>query len=144
MPLLGSLDLRSLSLPAITLVLAGLDFFNPRAFFELLFLPSLLVHARSRGHTLLFGGTFVFFSGLVYFLFMAAWLNLFIVVGELMWITTLAGLAAVVIALANIKDIFLAAPRDQPVLTGTSDAAPLPACSQSHVRRASRLFSPGY
>jgi len=55
---------------------------------------------------LLVGGTFVFFSGLVYFLFMAAWLNLFMVVGELTWMTTLAGLVAVAIALINIKDFF--------------------------------------
>ncbi len=106
LPVLGDLDLRSLSLPAFTLVLAGLDSFNPCAFFVLLFLLSLLVHARSRGHMLLIGGTFVFFSGLVYFLFMAAWLNLFLVAGELAWVTTLAGLLAVVIALINIKDFF--------------------------------------
>ena len=106
LPLLGSLDLRSLSLPAYTLVLAGLDSFNPCAFFVLLFLLSLLVHARSRGHMLLIGGTFVFFSGLVYFMFMAAWLNLFMVAGELAWVTTVAGLVAVVIALINIKDFF--------------------------------------
>ncbi|MDH3985733.1 MAG: thioredoxin family protein [Gammaproteobacteria bacterium] len=106
LPVLGDLDLRSLSLPAFTLVLAGLDSFNPCAFFVLLFLLSLLVHARSRGHMLLIGGTFVFFSGLVYFLFMAAWLNLFLVAGEIAWVTTLAGLLAVVIALINIKDFF--------------------------------------
>jgi hypothetical protein len=87
-------------------VLAGLDSFNPCAFFVLLFLLSLLVHARSRGHMLLIGGTFVFFSGLVYFMFMAAWLNLFLVVGEIAWVTALAGLAAVLIALVNIKDFF--------------------------------------
>ena len=55
---------------------------------------------------LLIGGTFVFLSGLVYFLFMAAWLNLFMLVGELAWVTTLAGLVAVFIALINIKDFF--------------------------------------
>jgi len=106
LPVFGDLDLRTLSLPAFTLVLAGLDSFNPCAFFVLLFLLSLLVHARSRGRMLLIGGTFVFFSGLVYFLFMAAWLNLFLVAGELAWVTTLAGLLAVVIALINIKDFF--------------------------------------
>jgi len=105
-PILGNLDLRSLSLPVFTLVLAGLDSFNPCAFFVLLFLLSLLVHAKSRGQMLLIGGTFVFFSGLVYFMFMAAWLNLFMVVGELRWVTTLAGLVAVLIAVINIKDFF--------------------------------------
>jgi uncharacterized membrane protein HdeD (DUF308 family) len=37
---------------------------------------------------------------------MAAWLNIFLVVGELALITTLAGLVAIVIALINIKDFF--------------------------------------
>jgi thiol-disulfide isomerase/thioredoxin len=106
LPLFGNHDLRTLSLPLFTLVLAGLDSFNPCAFFVLLFLLSLLVHARSRGHMLLIGGTFVFFSGLVYFMFMAAWLNLFLVVGEIAWVTALAGLVAVLIALVNIKDFF--------------------------------------
>jgi len=106
LPLFGQLDLHSLSLPAFTLVLAALDSFNPCAFFVLLFLLSLLVHARSRGHMLLIGGTFVLCSGLVYFMFMAAWLNLFLVLGEIAWVTTLAGVVAVLIALINIKDFF--------------------------------------
>jgi hypothetical protein len=37
---------------------------------------------------------------------MAAWLNIFLVVGELAVITTIAGLVAIVIALLNIKDFF--------------------------------------
>ena len=106
LPIFGKLDLRTLSLPLFTLVLAGVDSFNPCAFFVLLFLLSLLVHARSRKHMLLIGGIFVFVSGLVYFLFMAAWLNLFMVAGELAWVTTLAGLVAILIALINIKDFF--------------------------------------
>jgi thiol-disulfide isomerase/thioredoxin len=102
----GNLDLNSLSLPVITLLLAGLDSFNPCAFFVLLFLLSLLVHAGSRTRMLLIGGLFVSISGLVYFLFMAAWLNLFMVIGDLAWVTTAAGVVAVVIALVNIKDFF--------------------------------------
>ena len=52
------------------------------------------------------GGIFVFFSASIYFLFMAAWLNLFIYLGELRIITLVAGGVAVVIALINIKDYF--------------------------------------
>jgi hypothetical protein len=54
----------------------------------------------------LIGGIFVFFSGAIYFLFMAAWLNLFIYLGELRLITLMAGAIAVLIALVNIKDYF--------------------------------------
>jgi hypothetical protein len=105
-PLWGDVTPAELSLPAFTVVLAGCDAFNPCAFFVLLFLLSLLIHGRSRTRMLLVGGTFVFFSGLVYFLFMAAWLNLFFLIGHLRIVTLLAGLVALVIALLNVKDYF--------------------------------------
>ena len=106
LPLVGAVDPAALSLPALTLVLAGLDAFNPCAFFVLLFLLSLLVHARNRARMLLIGGVFVFFSGAIYFVFMAAWLNLFLLLGELRFVTLLAGLLAVVMGGLNIKDYF--------------------------------------
>lgn len=105
-PFFGRVESTSLSLPAFTVVVAGLDSFNPCAFFVLFFLLSLLTHVHSRGRMLLLGGVFVFFSGLIYFLFMAAWLNLFILVGSLPAITVGAGLLAILIALLNIKDFF--------------------------------------
>jgi thiol-disulfide isomerase/thioredoxin len=106
LPLIGELSAESLSLPALTLTIAGLDAFNPCAFFVLMFLLSLMVHAGSRKRMLLIGGTFVFFSGLIYFIFMTAWLNVFLWIGELKAITMVAGLIAIVIALINIKDYF--------------------------------------
>lgn len=106
LPLVGAIDPHAWSLPVFTLVIAGLDAFNPCAFFVLLFLLSLLVHARSRVRMFLIGGVFVLFSGLVYFVFMAAWLNVFLWLGELTLLTAAAGLLAVVVALLNIKDYF--------------------------------------
>jgi thiol-disulfide isomerase/thioredoxin len=105
-PLLGSVDAKALSLPVLTLVLAGMDAFNPCAFFVLLFLLSLLVHAKSRTRMAIVGGTFVLFSGIVYFVFMAAWLNVFLIAGELRVITFIAGLVALLVAVLNIKDYF--------------------------------------
>jgi len=107
LPFMGGVDVGQLSLPALTLVLAGVDAFNPCAFFVLLFLLSLLVHARSRARMLLIGGIFVLFSGLLYFVFMAAWLNLFLVLEGIRAVTMIAGLIAVGLALVNIKDFFL-------------------------------------
>lgn len=104
LPLIGTLEPATWSLPALTVVLASLDAFNPCAFFVLLFLLSLLVHARDRRRMLLIGGVFIFFSGIIYFVFMAAWLNVFLWLGELQWITLLAGMLAVVMGGLNIKD----------------------------------------
>ena len=106
LPGFGRMTPDQWSLPVFTLVIAGLDAFNPCAFFVLLFLLSLLVHAGSRARMLFIGSVFLFFSGLIYFLFMAAWLNVFRWLGEIVLVTTLAGMLAIVIALINVKDYF--------------------------------------
>lgn len=106
LPLFGSIDLAALSLPLLTVLLASLDAFNPCAFFVLLFLLSLLTHQHQRSRMLLIGGVFVACSGLMYFAFMAAWLNVFLVVGSLPAITLAAGLAALLIGVLNLKDFF--------------------------------------
>jgi hypothetical protein len=106
LPVVGEVKTSSLSLPVLTMAIAGCDAFNPCAFFVLLSLLGVLVHARSRWRMALVGGTFVLFSGVFYFLFMAAWLNLFLVTNHLPWITIVAGMLAVGAAAINIKDYF--------------------------------------
>lgn len=106
-PLLGDISVGDQSLLLVTAVIATLDAFNPCAFFVLLFLLSLLIHSRSRQRMMLIGGVFIFFSGAIYFLFMAAWLNLFLLLGVQRLFTVGAGLVAVTMALINLKDFFL-------------------------------------
>ena len=107
LPLIGPIDPAHLSLPLLTLVLAGLDAFNPCAFFVLLFLLSLLVHQRNRTRMLVIGGIFVTISGLMYFAFMAAWLSLFQLLGHLDGVTRAAGALAVLVGILNVKDFLL-------------------------------------
>ena len=106
MDLITIVKASKLSLPAFTIVIGALDGFNPCAFFVLLFLLSMLIHAKSRARMLIIGGTFVFFSALIYFLFMAAWLNIFMIAGNLKFVTSIAGGLALTIAIINIKDFF--------------------------------------
>jgi hypothetical protein len=105
-PWWGTVRAEEVSLPVLTVVLGGLDAFNPCAFFVLMILLGLMLRTGSRGRMLLVGGVFVLISGLVYFLFMAAWLNLFFLVGHLRAITLAAGLVAVAAAAVNVKDYF--------------------------------------
>lgn len=105
-PLMGLINPSDWGLPILTVVIAGLDAFNPCAFFVLLFLLSLMVHARSRARMMMVGGTFIIISGVIYFIFMAAWLNVFLLIGELRVVTLVAGLIAVTLAVINIKDYF--------------------------------------
>ena len=105
-PFYGIVDVSGWGLPLLTIVLGGLDGFNPCAFFVLLFLLSMLIHAKDRKRMLLIGGIFVFFSGLIYFLFMAAWLNLFLYIKEVKIITAAAGVIALIVGAINVKDFF--------------------------------------
>lgn len=107
LPLIGAVDPESLSLPALTLVLAGLDAFNPCVFFVLLFLLSMMAHQKSRRRMLLIGGVFVLVSGIMYFAFMAAWLSVFQLFGHLAWVTLAAGALAIFVGAVNVKDFFL-------------------------------------
>jgi thiol-disulfide isomerase/thioredoxin len=105
-PFIGKKDIKSISLPVFTVIIAGLDSFNPCAFFVLFTLLSLLIHVHSRKRMFLIGGIFVASSGLIYFLFMATWLNIFFVIGHLSAVTFVAGILALTISLINIKDYF--------------------------------------
>lgn len=105
-PFIGALDAENLSLPVLTVVIAGMDSFNPCAFFVLLSLLGLLVHARSRARMILVGGVFVFFSAFISLLVMAAWLNLFLVMANMRSVTTAAGAVSLFIGAVNVKDFF--------------------------------------
>lgn len=106
-PIIGRTDMSKMALPIMTIVIAGLDSFNPCAFFVLFSLLGLLLHAKSRKRMFIIGGVFVFFSGFMYFLFMSAWLNFFLIMGEVAIITSVAGGVSIIIALINIKDFFI-------------------------------------
>lgn len=100
----GTLRLDSLGLPLFTLAVGLIDGFNPCAMWVLLFLLSLLVHLRDRRRMALIAGTFVVVSGLVYYAFMAAWLNLFLAVRLSAAVRTGLALLALAIAAFNLKD----------------------------------------
>lgn len=106
LPLIGTIDSAKTALSYQTIIIAGLDSFNPCAFFVLFTLLGLLIHVQSRKRLLFVGGVFVFFSGFIYFIFMAAWLNIFLLTGQIAAVTIIAGVIALIIAVINIKDFF--------------------------------------
>jgi len=60
----------------------------------LLFLISLLLGFKDRKKMWLLGGTFIFTSAFVYFLFMAAWLKLILFLGFVVWVRIAIGVVA--------------------------------------------------
>jgi glutaredoxin len=102
--LFGTLRVSRLGLPLFTLALGLLDGFNPCATWVLLFLLSLLVHLQDRKRMALVAGTFVVISGAVYYAFMAAWLNVFLLVGISTSLRWALGAVALAIGAVNVKD----------------------------------------
>lgn len=105
-PILGEINVSQTGLPLFTLIIGGLDGFNPCAMWVLCFLLTLVIYAKSRARILLIGGIFVLASGVIYFLFMIAWLNIYKLVGYIKLLTKIIGTVAIVIGLINCKDFF--------------------------------------
>lgn len=94
LPILGSINSKTFSLPVLTLIIAALDGFNPCAMWTLLFLISLLLGMRDRKRMWILGSVFIISSAFVYFLFLTAWLNLFLFLGFVVWVRIAIGILA--------------------------------------------------
>ncbi|TWU46685.1 thioredoxin/cytochrome c biogenesis CcdA family protein [Rubripirellula reticaptiva] len=105
-PVFGKLKVDDLGLPLFTFAVGIVDGFNPCAMWILVFLLSVLVNIKDRRKIILIAGTFVVVSGLAYYAFMAAWLNLFLLIGIARPVQIVLGLVALFIGVVNVKDFF--------------------------------------
>jgi len=97
----------SLPLPIFTFFIALVDGFNPCNLFILTLLLTLLVSAsHSRKRIYLVGYTFIIIVFIIYFLFMAAWLNIFKYIGFINPLRIGIAILAIVAGLINCKEFF--------------------------------------
>lgn len=106
LPILGEIETKNFSLPILTIIIAGLDGFNPCAMWVLLFLISLLLGMKDKKRMWILGTAFIVASAFVYFLFMSAWLNLFLFLGFVLWVRIIIGLVALGAGGYNLKEYF--------------------------------------
>jgi hypothetical protein len=106
LPVFGKMNSNDVGMPAFTIAIGLVDGFNPCAMWVLLFLLSLLVNLKSRKKMFAIAGIFVLISGLAYFAFMAAWLNVFMFIGYLRGVQLTLGVLAVLVGGIHIKDFF--------------------------------------
>ena len=107
LPFFGEIYTKNFSLPILTIVLGGLDGFNPCAMWTLLFLISLLLGMEDKKRRWILGTAFIAASAFVYFLFMSAWLNLLLFVGFIVWVRILIGLVALGGGGYNLREYIL-------------------------------------
>ncbi|MBN1494483.1 hypothetical protein JW911_01955 [Candidatus Peregrinibacteria bacterium] len=96
----------SLPLPVFTFFIALIDGFNPCNIFVLTFLLGLLVSAsHSRARIFTIGYTFIFVVFVIYFLFMAAWLNIFKYIGFITPLRIAIAAIALIAGIINCKEL---------------------------------------
>lgn len=103
LPLIGRLRIAEYSLPALAVIIGLTDGFNPCAMWVLVYLISLIISINDRKKIWLLVGTFVLSSGILYFLFMTAWLNVFLYIGYLRPLTIAIGLFALGAGILHIR-----------------------------------------
>jgi len=104
LPIVGKIKPSEYSLPGLAVVLGLIDGFNPCAMWVLVYLISLIMTLNDRRKIWLIVGSFVLTSGVLYFLFMAAWLNVFLLIGYFRPVTILIGLVALGAGILNIRE----------------------------------------
>jgi len=99
-----SVSLDRVGLPMFTLALGLLDGFNPCSMWVLILMISLLAPMQNRRRMAAVAGTFIAVEGLAYFLFMAAWLNLFLIVGLSRLSEIIIAVLAIAAGAIHVKD----------------------------------------
>lgn len=100
------LSLTQIGLPLFTLAIGLLDGFNPCSMWVLILMISLLAPLNNRPRMLVVAGTFVAVQGLAYFVFIAAWLNLFLLIGLSRISEILIAVLALLAGAIHLKDFW--------------------------------------
>ncbi len=103
-PFLGEIDAKDFSLPALAVILGLVDGLNPCAMWVLLYLISLVLSMNDRRRIWLLVGSFVMASGVLYFLFMTAWLNAFLLMGYVRPLTMIIGFFALWVGVVDLYE----------------------------------------
>ncbi len=107
LPWIGTtLRVEDVGLPAFTIAIGLVDGFNPCSMWVLVLMISMLASVGDRRRMLAIAGTFVLVEGIAYYAFMAAWLNLFLLIGISRTSEVVLGLIALAAGLVHVKDFF--------------------------------------
>jgi glutaredoxin len=101
------ITLEQVGLPLFTIAMGLLDGFNPCSMWVLILMISLLAPMQDRMRMFAVAGAFIAVEGIAYFIFMAAWLNLFLIIGlSRVSEIVIAGIAMLAGAI-NLKDFWV-------------------------------------
>lgn len=98
----GTINLKNLSLPVITIIMGLVDGFNPCAMWILLFLITMLFNMKDKKKMWILGLTFIGTSGFIYFLFMMAWISVTDFINSVHILQIIVGIFAITFGSINL------------------------------------------
>ena len=101
-PILGNVNMKSVSIPLVAIILGFIDGFNPCAMWILLFLINMLFNMKDKKKSWILGFTFLFISGVVYFLSMLG-INFVLGVTAINWMKKLIAMFILVAGILNFR-----------------------------------------
>ncbi len=104
-PILGNVNMKKVSIPLVAVILGFIDGFNPCAMWILLFLINMFFGMKDRKKAWILGMTFLFISGLVYFLSMLG-INFVLGIATLKWMKIAIALFILIAGVLNMKKYF--------------------------------------
>lgn len=105
-PLIGTVNLKDMSIPIIAILIGLVDGFNPCAMWILIFLITMLFDYPSRKKMWILGCTFLFTSAFIYFLFMISFLNVAMFINSITILKLLVAIFALIFGGYNIYRYF--------------------------------------
>ena len=102
LPIVGKVNVKTFSLPLISIILGFIDGFNPCAMWVLLFLINILLGTKDKKKMFILGNAFLLTSGLVYFLSMLG-ISFVLNVTTIEQIRDAIAIIAVIIGILNIR-----------------------------------------
>ncbi len=109
-PFIGYVEPEEASLGLIAMIIGLVDGFNPCAMWVLLFLLSVLINMKDRKRMWVIGFTFLFTSGLVYFLIMGSWVTVVSKMSDIILLRNIIAIIAVIGGIYNLYNFFKVSP----------------------------------
>lgn len=105
-PILGEVNAKTVSLPLLAAVIGLVDGFNPCAMWVLIFLISMLTTMNNKKRMLTLGITFILTSGIMYTLFMVAWLHIAQSAMQQVLLRSIIAIIAIIAGVYNLNKYF--------------------------------------
>ena len=106
LPLIGSVNMKNVSIPTAAATIGLVDGFNPCAMWVLLFLISMLLGMKNRKRMWILGISFLTTSAIIYMAIMLSWINIVVNVSTSIIFRNIIAVIAIIGSFINMKSFF--------------------------------------